>query len=70
MRTGGHEFGNGGARVAAGDQALADEDGIRARTGVGEQVRSAADARFGDLDDLGGQTGRCARTRRDPPRGS
>lgn len=53
----GDQVGDGGPRVAAGDQGLADEHGVRARVGVGDQVVRAADAGLGDLDDVVGDLG-------------
>ena len=39
-------------RVLAGDQGLADQDGVGAGVGVGDEVVRAADAGLGDLDDV------------------
>jgi hypothetical protein len=54
---GGDEVGDGGLRVAAGDEGLADEDRVGSRVGVGDEVVRAADAGFGDLDDVRGDLG-------------
>lgn len=58
MGTRGHQLGHSGPWIAAGHQALADENGVRARARVCQQVSGAADAGLGDPDDLGGQAGR------------
>ncbi len=61
VRARGDEIGDGGPGVAAGDQGLADQDGVRAVVGVGDEVVRAAHAGLGDLDDvvrdLGGDAG-------------
>ena len=50
-------MGHRAARVLLGDQALADQNGVRTGSGVREQVTRTAHAGLGDLDD----------TVRDPP---
>ena len=41
--------------IAAGDQTFADQDGVSAGAGVGEQVGGTAHAGLGDPDDVGRQ---------------
>ncbi|SCF75811.1 hypothetical protein GA0115280_110526 [Streptomyces sp. Cmuel-A718b] len=53
----GDQVGDGGARVAAGDQGFADQDGVGAGVGVRDQVVRAADTGLGDLDDVVGDLG-------------
>ncbi len=47
VRAGGDQVGHAGARVAAGDQGLADQDGVGAGVGVGDQVVRSAHAGLG-----------------------
>src|SRR5690606_37774378 len=54
----GHQVGDGRLGILTGDQRLADQDGVGAGVGVGDELVRAADAALGDLDlvvgDLGG----------------
>lgn len=54
---GGDQVGDGSLRVAAGDQGLADQHGVGAVVGVGDQVVRAADTGLGDLDHVRGDLG-------------
>ena len=57
MRACGDQIGDGAAGITTGDQTLADENGVGARAGVGQQVGGTADTRFGDADDVVGSPG-------------
>ena len=58
VRARGDQVGDGLARVAGGDQPLADEHGVGAGGGVGDEVVRPAHAGLGDLDHSRGQPGR------------
>ena len=51
MRACGDQIGNGAAGIATGDQPLADEHGVGARAGIGEQIGGAPNPGLGDPDD-------------------
>ena len=71
MRTGGDEVGDAAARVAAGDQGLADQDDVGAGAGELDHVVRSADAGLGDPDDRRrGSAGRAGEGGRGRPRGS